>query len=196
MPLDPRGLKQSASNKLKLLQSCASYSMAFIIISFSVLHLVNYKGPLFSDVIEIDIEVDKPTPKIDLKAKTTEKDSKPKTIKDTKVKSTAKDSTAKTAKDLTAKTTTSDKENSTKTKSPEDRCKVYVYKDEPWYEDDGLYEFLWETVEQRVGLDIDMEDKEELVFLFEPRREKTGLRVFRPGLTQTSLYSHRSRLEA
>ena len=29
-----------------------------------------------------------------------------------------------------------------------------------------------------------------------PRREKTGLRGFRPGLTQTNLYSHRSRLEA
>ena len=31
---------------------------------------------------------------------------------------------------------------------------------------------------------------------FEPRREKTGLRGFRPGLTQTELYSHRSMLEA
>ena len=30
----------------------------------------------------------------------------------------------------------------------------------------------------------------------ESRRKKTGLRGFRPGLTQTSLYSHRSRLEA
>ena len=30
----------------------------------------------------------------------------------------------------------------------------------------------------------------------EPRREKTGLRGFRPGLTQTRLYSLRSRLEA
>ena len=30
----------------------------------------------------------------------------------------------------------------------------------------------------------------------EPRREKTGLRGFRPGLTQTDLYSHESRLEA
>ena len=30
----------------------------------------------------------------------------------------------------------------------------------------------------------------------EPRREKTGLRGFRPGPTQTGLYSHRSRLEA
>ena len=32
--------------------------------------------------------------------------------------------------------------------------------------------------------------------LIEPRREKTGLWGFRPGLTQTDLYSHRSRLEA
>ena len=29
----------------------------------------------------------------------------------------------------------------------------------------------------------------------EPRREKTGLRDFRPGPTQTGLYSLRSRLE-
>ena len=32
--------------------------------------------------------------------------------------------------------------------------------------------------------------------LYEPRREKTGLRGFRPCPTQTCLYSHRSRLEA
>ena len=32
--------------------------------------------------------------------------------------------------------------------------------------------------------------------LYEPRHEKTGLRGFRPGLTQTDLYSHRSRIEA
>ena len=166
-------------------------------ISFSVLHLVNYKGPLFSDVIEIDIEVDKPTPKIDLKPQTTEKVSRPKSVKDTKAKSTAKDSTAKTAKDLMAKTAKSVKENSPKTKSREDGCKVYVYKDEPWYEDDGLYEFLWETVEQQFDMGIDMEDKEELVlFLFEPRHEKIGLRGFQPGLTQTNLYSQRSRLES
>ena len=31
---------------------------------------------------------------------------------------------------------------------------------------------------------------------YEPRREKTGLRGFRPGPTQTGLYSLRSRLEA
>ena len=30
----------------------------------------------------------------------------------------------------------------------------------------------------------------------EPRREKNGFRGFRPGLTQTELYKHRSRLEA
>ena len=32
--------------------------------------------------------------------------------------------------------------------------------------------------------------------LFEPRCEKTGLQGFRPGLTQTGLYSHRRWLEA
>ena len=32
--------------------------------------------------------------------------------------------------------------------------------------------------------------------LYEPWREKTGLQGFRPGLTQTGLYSHKSRLEA
>ena len=31
---------------------------------------------------------------------------------------------------------------------------------------------------------------------FEPRREKTGLRGFRPGPTQTGLYSLRKELEA
>ena len=33
-------------------------------------------------------------------------------------------------------------------------------------------------------------------FTYEPRHEQTGLWGFRPGLTQTNLYSHRSRLEA
>ena len=32
--------------------------------------------------------------------------------------------------------------------------------------------------------------------LFEPRREKTGLRGFRPGPTQTGLYKLRKELEA
>ena len=32
--------------------------------------------------------------------------------------------------------------------------------------------------------------------LFEPRHEKTGLWGFRPGATQTGLYSHRRWLEA
>ena len=31
--------------------------------------------------------------------------------------------------------------------------------------------------------------------IFEPRHEKTGLRGFRPGPTQTELYSHRRGLE-
>ena len=34
------------------------------------------------------------------------------------------------------------------------------------------------------------------VSLFEPRCEKTGLRGFRPGHTQTGLYRHKSWLEA
>ena len=32
--------------------------------------------------------------------------------------------------------------------------------------------------------------------IFEPRREKTGFRGFRPGPTQTGLYGHRRWLEA
>ena len=31
---------------------------------------------------------------------------------------------------------------------------------------------------------------------YEPRHEKIGFRGFRPGLTQTGLYSHRKTLEA
>ena len=34
------------------------------------------------------------------------------------------------------------------------------------------------------------------IFALEPRYEKTGLRGFRPGPTQTGLYSHRRWLEA
>ena len=34
------------------------------------------------------------------------------------------------------------------------------------------------------------------IMTFEPRREKTGLRGFRPGPTQTGLYNLRSRLDA
>ena len=36
----------------------------------------------------------------------------------------------------------------------------------------------------------------ELELLSEPMHEKTNNRGFRPGLTQTRLYSHRSRIEA
>ena len=32
--------------------------------------------------------------------------------------------------------------------------------------------------------------------IYEPRREKTGLRGFQPGATQIGLYSYRSRLDA
>ena len=35
-----------------------------------------------------------------------------------------------------------------------------------------------------------------VITLFEPRCEKSGLRGFRPGPTQTGLYSHRRWLEA
>ena len=35
-----------------------------------------------------------------------------------------------------------------------------------------------------------------IMILNEPRQEKTSLRGFRPGRTQTDMYSHRSRLEA
>ena len=35
-----------------------------------------------------------------------------------------------------------------------------------------------------------------ILLVFEPRSEKTGLRGFRPGPTQTGLYDHRRWLEA
>ena len=38
--------------------------------------------------------------------------------------------------------------------------------------------------------------KEPSLARYEPRRERTGLRGFRPGPTQTDLYSHRNGLEA
>ena len=41
----------------------------------------------------------------------------------------------------------------------------------------------------------DQSDKN-FVFINEPRSEKTGLRGFRPGPTQTGLYGHRRWLEA
>ena len=43
---------------------------------------------------------------------------------------------------------------------------------------------------------IKLAEYEFVTTLIEPRREKTGLRGFRPGLTRTDLYSHRSGLEA
>ena len=42
----------------------------------------------------------------------------------------------------------------------------------------------------------DEQVREKLQVSFEPRSEKTGLRGFRPGPTQTGLYSHRRLLEA
>ena len=38
--------------------------------------------------------------------------------------------------------------------------------------------------------------KAQSLLIFEPRREKTSLRGFRPGATRIGLYSHRSRLDA
>ena len=35
-----------------------------------------------------------------------------------------------------------------------------------------------------------------ILMIHEPRREKTGIRDFRPATTQTGMYSHRRRLEA
>ena len=40
------------------------------------------------------------------------------------------------------------------------------------------------------------EDEGNAFTVFEPRREKTCLRDFRPGQTQTGLYSHRRWLDA
>ena len=37
---------------------------------------------------------------------------------------------------------------------------------------------------------------QDVIKLLEPRRQKTGLRGFRPGLTQTDLYSPRSSIKA
>ena len=45
------------------------------------------------------------------------------------------------------------------------------------------------TIQEEFGVPVDC------LLLYEPRHEKTGLRGFQPGLTQTDLYSHRSRLE-
>ena len=40
------------------------------------------------------------------------------------------------------------------------------------------------------------EKKKILIIIIEPRREKTGLRGFRPGPTQTDLYKLRKELDA
>ena len=45
-------------------------------------------------------------------------------------------------------------------------------------------------------INTDTETVSWLALLYEPRCEKTGLRGFRPGPTQTRLYSHRRWLEA
>ena len=38
---------------------------------------------------------------------------------------------------------------------------------------------------------LELQKKEGPAFAYEPRCEKTGLRGFRPGPTQTKLYNHR-----
>ena len=45
-------------------------------------------------------------------------------------------------------------------------------------------------------LGMSIKHMEGTVSIFEPRREKTGLRDFRPGPTQTGLYKLRKELEA
>ena len=54
---------------------------------------------------------------------------------------------------------------------------------------------LWEYViisRERQCLTLNLDDQSS----FEPRCEKTGLRGFRPGPTQTGLYNHKRWLEA
>ena len=50
--------------------------------------------------------------------------------------------------------------------------------------------------QRRKGDPMILKLEEARTILNEPRSEKTGLRGFRPGPTQTSLYSHRRWLEA
>ena len=154
------------------------------------LSLVNYNGPLISDVIVVDVpdgstEKEK-TAKADSKEKTAKADSKEKTAKadskekkakaDSKEKTAKADSKEKTAKadskeksaktDLKEKSAKTDSQKSTGTGSAKDHCEVYIYKDEPWYEHDDLSEFLWETVFKLSAMEIDIENKDGLVLCF------------------------------
>ena len=56
-------------------------------------------------------------------------------------------------------------------------------------------ELIWGYAIQNM-LDIPLKDLKVNLPLFEPLSEKTNNLGFRPGLTQISLYSHKSRLEA
>ena len=62
----------------------------------------------------------------------------------------------------------------------------------------GLGEFvtLMQRMEEVIEEDQDIRSVSCNCDIYEPRREKTGLRGFLPGLTQTGLYSDRSKLEA
>ena len=51
---------------------------------------------------------------------------------------------------------------------------------------------MYEVGDQKWGI----QNNVSTTFLIEPRREKTGLRDFRPGPTQTGLYKLRKELEA
>ena len=52
------------------------------------------------------------------------------------------------------------------------------------------------TLNNKEGIRRLIRDTFPFVYVYEPRCEKTGLRVFRPGPTQTGLYSHRICLDA
>ena len=64
--------------------------------------------------------------------------------------------------------------------------------------DPGLYVTVVHCPANRTPLYMNFkyEIRDDLIFLNEPVREKTNNLGFRPGLTQTGLYSHRTLLEA
>ena len=65
-------------------------------------------------------------------------------------------------------------------------------------DDDGLLSINTKGRTQTFEVDkvFGEESTQERVRIYEPRREKTGLRGFRPGPTQTGLYMLRKELEA
>ena len=60
----------------------------------------------------------------------------------------------------------------------------------------GNPEDRFSRVEAQLRLNIEIGASKSLKSTNEPRREKTGLRGFRPGPTQTGLYKLRKELEA